>query len=142
MQTSFWGYFIIVLGIVSITIAMIFQDVTTTNDQNYYLIKEITEASMIDAIDIAYYRKEGGLAIDKEKFVENFIRRYSDSTSDLFRKNYNIQFHDIVEMPPKVSVSVNSKSQVFSFTGEQFDIYNKLDAILETRNIENGFATS
>ena len=138
MQTSFWGYFIIVTGIVGISILLLFQDITNTDEQNYYLIKEITESSMIDSIDIAYYRKEGGLAIDKEKFVETFIRRFSESASMM--RSYDIKFHDIVEMPPKVSLSVGSKSQIFNFTGDDFDIYNKLDTILETEHIENKFA--
>jgi len=132
MKESFWGYFIIIIGVVGISIVMLFQDVTNTNDQNYYLVKEITEAAMIDAVDIPYYSLTGEIAIDKEKFVENFVRRFAESAS--LNKTYDIKFHDIVETPPKVSVSVGSKSNVFSFTGEQFNITNKLDAILETKN--------
>ncbi len=133
MKESFWGYFIIVVGVVGIAIVFLFQDVTNTNDQNYYLVKEITEAAMIDSVDIAWYKANGELAIDKEKFVENFIRRYAESAGA--NKTYNIDFYDINELPPKVSLSVGSKSNVFSFTGDQFDIINKIDAILETDNI-------
>lgn len=134
MKESFWGYFIIVIGILGIAIVFLFQDITSTNDQNYYLVKEITEAAMIDSVDISYYRKYNKLAIDKEKFVENFIRRYAESAG--FTKTYSINFYDIVEMPPKVSLSVGAKSNVFNFTGDQFDIINRIDAILETTNIE------
>lgn len=134
MKEAFWGYFIMIVGIVGLAIVLLFQDITTTNDQNYYLIKEITEAAMIDSIDITWYKKHEQLAIDKEKFVENFIRRYAESAG--FNKTYNIQFYDINELPPKVSLSVGSKSNVFSFTGEQFDIINRLDAILESKNID------
>lgn len=133
MKESFWGYFIIIIGIVGIAVVMLFQDVTTTNDQNYYLIKEITEAAMLDAVDQTYFvQTNGNVAINKEKFVENFIRRYAESAG--FNKTYNIKIYDIVEEPPKVSLSVGSKSNVFSFTGEQFDIVNKIDAILETKD--------
>lgn len=134
MKESFLGYFIIIVGVVGISIVMLFQDVTNTNDQNYYLIKEVTEAAMTDAIDIAYYRQTGKLSIEKEKFVENFIRRYAESVG--YSKTYKINIYDVVEMPPKVSLSVGSKSNIFSFTSEQFDIVNKIDAILETKNIK------
>jgi len=132
MKESFWGYFIIISGVVTLTILMLFQDVTNTNEQNYYLVKEVTEAAMIDAVDMAYYRQTGNLAINKDKFAENFVRRYAESAG--LGKEYDIVIHDIVELPPKVSLSVGSKSTIFSFTGEQFNIINKIDAILETKD--------
>jgi len=113
---------------------MLFQDVTNTNEQNYYLVKEVTQAAMIDAVDMAYYRQTGEIAINKDKFAENFVRRYAESSS--LNKEYDIIIHDIVEMPPKVSLSVGSKSTVFSFTGDQFNITNKIDAILEEKLTE------
>lgn len=130
MKESFWGYFIIIAGVTTLAVLMLFQDVTNTNEQNYYLVKEIAEAAMIDAVDVAYYRQNGIVSINKEKFTENFIRRFAESAS--LNKTYDIRIYDIVEQPPKVSLSVGSKSNVFSFTGEQFNITNKIDAILET----------
>ncbi len=130
MKESMWGYFLIVLGVVGLSLVLLFQDVTNTDDQNYYLVKEITESSMMDAIDIGYYKISGKVTINKEKFVENFIRRYAESAG--LNKSYNIKFYDIIEEPPKVSLSVGSKSNVFSFTGEQFNIYNRIDAIIES----------
>lgn len=131
MKESFWGYFIIICGVVGIAIVFLFQDVTTTNDQNYYLVKEITEASMLDAVDIAYYRQTGIVAINKDKFAENFVRRYAESSS--LNKTYRIKIYDVIEQPPKVSLMINSKSAMFNFTGDQFDITNKIDAILESK---------
>lgn len=130
MKESFWGYFIIICGVVGIAIVFLFQDITSTNDQNYYLVKEVTEAAMTDAVDIPYYKLTGEIAIDKEKFAENLFRRFAESST--LNKTYDIKIYDIVELPPKVSLSVNSKSNVFSFTGDQFNITNKIDAILET----------
>lgn len=134
MKESFWGYLIIILGIFTLTVILLFNDVTNTNDQNYYLVKEVTEAAMIDAVDIAYYRQTGDIAINKEKFVENFIRRYAESASQA--KTYDIKFFDIVEKPPKVSLRVSSKTNSVNISGdaEQFDIINKIDAILETKD--------
>ncbi len=134
MKESFWGYFIIIAGIVGLAIALLFQDITNTNEQNYYLVKEITEASMLESVSIAYYERTGNIKINKEKFIENFIRRYAESAG--FNKNYNINFYDINEEPPKVSLSVGSKSNMFSFTGDEFDIINRIDGILETKYSE------
>lgn len=135
MKESFWGYLIIILGVFTLAVILLFNDVTNTNDQNYYLVKEVTEAAMIDAVDIAYYRQTGNLAINKDKFAENFIRRFAESAGYL-GKTYNIKIHDVVEQPPKVSLSVSSKSNVINIAGtpEQFDIVNKIDAILETKD--------
>ena len=33
---------------------LLFQQLTTNNENDYYLLKEVTEAAMIDAIDIPY----------------------------------------------------------------------------------------
>lgn len=133
MKTAFWGYFIILMGVIGIAIVLLFQDVTTTNDQNYYLAKEVTEAAMIDSIDMAYYRYTNGkVAINKEKFVENFIRRLAESAG--INKTYDIKIYDIVEMPPKVSLTLGSKSNIVSFSGDQFNIINRVDAIIETKD--------
>lgn len=132
MKVSYWGYWLILLGIFVIVIMMIIQSVTSTNTQDYYLLKETTEAAMIDSVDLAYYRKYGELKINKEKFVENFIRRFSESAS-INNETYDIDFYAIYEAPPKVSVKVTTKSKTLSVAREEssFDIVNKLDAILE-----------
>ena len=134
MKESFWGYLIIILGVFTLAVILLFNDVTNTNDQNYYLVKEVTEAAMLDAVDIAYYRLTGDVAINKDKFVENFVRRYAESAG--LGKTYDIKIYDIVEQPPKVSLSVSSKTNTVNIAGtaEQFDIVNKIDAILETKD--------
>ena len=112
---------------------MLFNDVTNTNDQNYYLVKEVTEAAMLDSVDIAYYRQTGIVSINKDKFAENFSRRYAESAG--LNKTYKIKIYDIVEQPPKVTLSVSSKTGTVNISGtaEQFDIVNKIDAILENK---------
>ena len=131
MQSSYWGYWLIVLGIFVIVIMMLINSVTTTATQDYYLLKEVTESSMIDAVDFGYYREYGELKINKEKFVENFLRRFSETVN--ISRNYQIDFYEIYEAPPKVSVRVSTKSNSFTIAGDSatFDIVNKLDSILE-----------
>lgn len=137
MKESLWGYWIIVLGLFVLTVMILFQNYTTTNEQDYYLIKEVTEASLTDAIDLAHYRNYGELRIIKEKFVENFVRRFSETVN--INKTYNIKFYDIYEAPPKVSVKVTTTTDTYSIAGDtdQLGVVTKLDAILETTASEN-----
>ena len=130
MKETIWGYWIIMLGVFVTVIMMLISNVTTQNTQDYYLIKEVTEAAMIDAVNYGYYRKYGELKMDREKFVESFLRRFAENVSF---NTYQIDFYDIYEAPPKVSVKVTSKSRTFRVAGDStnFDIVNKIDAILE-----------
>lgn len=130
MKETLWGYWLILLGVFITVIMLLISNITTQNTQDYYLIKEVTEAAMIDSINYGYYRKYGELKIDREKFVESFLRRFSENAKF---NTYQIDFYDIYEAPPKVSVKVTSKSGTFTIAGDSsnFDIVNKVDAILE-----------
>ena len=132
MKESLWGYWLIVLGLGVLVVMMLLQNYTTTNEQDYYLIKEVTEAALTDSIDWAHYRKYGEVRIVKEKFVEDFTRRFSDTVN--INKTYNIKFYDIYEAPPKVSVKVTTKTDSYSIFGDtdSIDVVNKIDAIIET----------
>lgn len=133
MKESFWGYWLIILGIFVIVILMLIQSVTTTNTQDYYLLKEVTESAMKDAVDYGYYRENRELRINREKFIENFIRRFSETVN--INKTYKIDFYAIYESPPKVSVVVTTSSDTFTIgsdtSGTAFDVVNRIDAILE-----------
>ena len=137
MRESYWGYWMILLGIFVIVIMMLISNVTATNTQDYYLIKEVAEQSMVDAVDLGYYRTSGELKINKEKFVESFIRRFAENVS---LSTYQIDFYDLYEAPPKVSVKVTTKSATYSVGADttSFDIVNKIDAILELDGRTNG----
>ena len=86
---------------------------------------------MWDSVDWAEYRATGNTRIHREKFVENFQRRFAESVS--LGNVYNIKIYDVSEYPPKVSLKVSSKLKS-NVTDEmvEFDIVNKIDAILET----------
>lgn len=135
MKESFWGVFIIVLGVVTISFIIFFQDVTNTDEQNYMLLKEITEAAMYDAVDMS---DMSNIRINREKFVENFVRRFAESAS--LANTYEIEIYDVSETPPKVSLRVRSvvnttvaKNSLFGDTEIfKFNIDNRIDAILET----------
>ena len=131
MKESVWAYWIMVLGLSIMSVMTLLQSYTTTSEQDYYLIKNVMEASMYDAVDYGYYRKYGEVRIIKEKFVENFLRRFAESAN--LNTTYEVSFYDIYEAPPKVSVKVSSSSKVFNVFGDasSFDVVNKIDSILE-----------
>ena len=58
MKESFWGIFVLGLGITSIVFIVLFQNLTNTDEHNSQLLKEVTEAAMWDAFDYSDYRKE------------------------------------------------------------------------------------
>lgn len=134
MKESMWGYYLVLLGIIVSTVMILITNMTTTNQQDYYLLKEVTNAAMIDAIDFGYYRKYGEMKINTEKFVENFIRRFSEGISKT--NTYKIEFYNIYENPPSVSIRVKSKTGDFNIAGDStnIDVTNSIDAILEANN--------
>ena len=143
MSNAFWGVGFVVLGLFGVAFVLLFQNISATDNQNYYLLKEVTEASMIDAVDIARFRDTGEVRIYEEKFVESFVRRWSQSADR--GRTYSIEVYDVVEMPPKVSLRVTSGSETFMFNINgngtdtsndkevNFDLVGSLDAILETK---------
>ena len=133
MKEAYWGYWLIVLGVFIIVVLLLVQNYTSTNSQDFYLVKEIAEAAMEDSLDYGYYRTYGEAKINKEKFYESFIRRFAEEAS--LSTTYNIEFTEVFEAPPKIGVKVSSKSNSFSVFGdsESFDIVHKLDAIMESK---------
>lgn len=137
MKETYWLILILILGIICIAFINFFQTYTNTDEQNYMLLKEVTEASMYDAVDMNTYKLYGIVRINREKFVENFVRRFSESVT--LGNTYVIEIYDVNETPPKVSLKVSTKLRsnvtAVSFGKSEvidFDIENRLDAILET----------
>ena len=131
MRESYWGYWLIVLGVFVVIILLLIRNVTSNNTEDYYTLNQISEAAMIDAVDFAYYRQFGELKINKEKFMENFLERLADTSSP--SASYEVTFVEIYEAPPKVSVQIVSKTQNYNIAknSESFDMTNRVDAILE-----------
>ncbi|MED9979077.1 MAG: DUF5411 family protein [Bacilli bacterium] len=132
MKWSFTSVGLIVFALVGLTILILFQNITTGNENDYYLLKEVTEASMIDAIDMKHYKETGELKIIKDKFVESFTRRFAESTVFTSSK-YTINYFDIMEEPPKVTVSINTGIGEYTIYQDTSDYHvaNTLSAILE-----------
>lgn len=133
MKESYWGYWIVVLGVFVIVIMLLVQNVTTSNTEDYFTLKELSEAAMVDAVDYAYYSEYGELKINKEKFIEVFLRRFAESAS--LTTKYDITFTAIYEAPPKVSVEISSSTNSYNIASSStsFDMTNRIDAILENK---------
>ena len=141
MKWSFTSIAFVVLGLVGLSVIILFEKLTTSNENDYYLLKEITQAAMYDSIDYDYYEENREVRIVKEKFVENFTRRYAESTLFIGSK-YIISFYDIIESPPKVTVWINNGIEDFQLYNnpkpDNFNIDNTITAILEYYDEESG----
>lgn len=135
MKESFWGAAVVGVGLFSIFFIYFFQSITSTDEHNYHLLKETTEAAMIDSIDLAYYRQTEKVRIDREKFVENFLRRFAENAT--LSRTYKVDIYDVNEEPAKVSLKVSS-SESTGISGEmlEFNISNEIHAILELPDVQ------
>lgn len=138
MKESMWGYWIVVLGISIMSVMVLLQNYTTTSEQDYFLIKEVLEASMYEAVDYGYYRDTGELKMNTEKMVENFMRRFSETVN--INKNYRIEFYQIYEQPPAASVAIKTRTDGSNFgqqagsTESSAEVVNRLTGILYTNS--------
>ena len=76
MKESLWGYWIVVLGISIVGVMVVLHNYTTTSEQDYYLIKEVLEASMNESVDFSFYRDTGRLKMNAEKFTEILLEDF------------------------------------------------------------------
>ena len=188
-----WAVFIFILGLFGIFLINTFGVITTTNQQDYTLLKNTVEAAMQDSIDWASYRagfylcltdnntstvntdtgvrtfnskddyvivlnsnfiendpnykkdscnfEIGEIKLNKDVFVESFLRRFSNNINN--NKSYEVTIQEVIEYPPKVSVRVdtynsyNSKeSRTEDFYLGDYNIRNQIDAILEEKEIK------
>ena len=158
MNSTMWTYFFMVVGILGIVIINLFTNTMITNEQDDFLLKEITEAAMIDAFDYEAYRIGVGydgvtadsdpesmhcdvnnmpktIRIKKEKFVQSFLMRFAKNVG--MRKTYEISFDDIDECPPKVAITITARDKYsfLEFFKVQYDgdqeIVNNIMGILE-----------
>ena len=111
----------------------------TGSELDYYLLKDTTEAAMNDAIDYDFYSNNGVVRMDKEKFLESFVRRFADSVDGT--RDYNIDVYDLNETPPKVSVKISSKSSSAS-KNNSTDITTNVDMIIESKNKTDTYTTN
>ena len=127
MSSSYWGYWLVVMGVAIVGLMISVQGITTTTTQNYYSLKEITEASMLEAVDYGYYRDYNEVKMNKEKFMEVFTRMLAETVQN---ETYTVSFYGLYEAPPKVSVEIKSNAGAGNLTDG--DVVNRIDAIIQT----------
>lgn len=131
MNKGVFAVGVLMLAVMALAVINIINNYSASNELTESLLKDTVEAAMLDAVDLSYYRVSGGVVrMDKEKFVENFTRRFAESVSS--DKDYQVKVYDIYEIPPKVTIQVGS-STTSTFEGEGLDIVNKISGILETK---------
>ena len=131
MKEAYWGYWLVLLGVFIVVVMMLVQSASTTNTQDYYELKEVANAAIYDAVDMSYYSQFGEIRINKELFVANFIKRFAQTVS--LTDSYRIDFYDLYESPPKVSVKVTTETGSFMIADEStsLDVVNSIDLIVE-----------
>lgn len=134
---------IIFLSLLALLLVNILTNYSTGGELDYYLVKETADAAIEDAMDKTYARFCGLPRMDKEKFVENFVYRFASSVDAT--REYDLKFYDINEIPPKVSIQVDSLT-VLSFKSkddngnlksEAANITTRYSAILESQYLSN-----
>ncbi|MCM1053156.1 MAG: DUF5411 family protein [Ruminococcus sp.] len=128
MQSSYWGYWLVVMGVAIVGLMVSVQGITTNSTQDNLSLREITEASMLEAVDYGYYRDYNEIKINKEKYMEVFIRMLAETMGAT--DTYEVNFYGIYEAPPKVSVELKSNSGT-SFVSTGYDLVSRLDAIIQ-----------
>ena len=138
MKWSFASVGVIIMGLFGLLIIILFNEITVSNEQDYYTLKDATEAAMIESVDIAYYRITGEIKISQEKFVENFTRCFTE-TSTFGQGNYSIYYYQISEYPAKVSLRIVDSTNSYNIyntysvdiDATQINVVNELSAILD-----------
>ena len=140
MKYAYWGFGMVMAGLIGIVFLVMFQSITINNETEYYVLKEAMEASMLEAVDLTCYRYKNKdntcgevVKISEQKFVENFTRRFVENMSGDVTK-YTLEFYDIIETPPKASVLVTGTTQNYTIitdSNKGYDLKNTLSGILE-----------
>ena len=153
MKYSFLGIGFLMFGVFGLVFIVMFQSITINNESEYYVLKEAMEAAMLESVDLACYRlgDENGdvyvfgnntkkacgsndVKIIEQKFVENFTRRFAASIGGDVTE-YELEFYDIMESPPKATVVIKAKTQEYLLSPgdakDSFSIVNELSGILE-----------
>ena len=132
---------IILLSLIALLMINVLTNYSTGGELDYYLVKETTDAAIEDALDANYYRKCGLYRMDKEKFVESFLYRFADSVDNT--RTYKVGFYDINEVPPKVSIRVDSLTVLSVNAGgdsgknQAANITTSYDAIVESKYLSD-----
>lgn len=136
MNKGFLTLGIIILASLTLLLINVISNYSTGGEVDFYLVKETSESAMKDSLDPLFLSRNGVIRMDKEKFMEAFIRRFADNVNDT--REYTIGFYGLNEVPPKVSVKVDSLTTL-SFNGEAATISTTINQLAEMGPYENKY---
>jgi len=142
MQSSYWGYWLVLFGVAIVGIMIPVNQLTSTSTRDVYSVKEIIDASMLDSVDLGYYRDYNEVKMNKEKFMEVFTRRLAQNMKSENTGTYQVNFYEMFEAPPKVSVEVKSHSGANFLATDDYDVTTRISAIIQIHAEEVGTKTS
>ena len=103
MQSSMWGILLILLGVIGIALALVFGNVLVSSEQDYFLLKEITEAAMVDAIDELAFR----VGVGWDGVSQNCYRKNPNAACELYDNNgieVNTYMHCVSGKPGTIRI--------------------------------------
>ena len=127
---------IIFLAVLALLLINVLNNYATGGELDYYLVKETTEAAMQDSLDTNFQAMNGIVRMDKEKFVESFIRRFANNINDT--REYKITFYALNEVPPKVTIKVDSLTTL-SFDGQAAEITTSISELVQSNTTTNDY---
>lgn len=127
---------IIFLAVLALLLINVLNNYATGGELDYYLVKETTEAAMQDSLDTNFQAMNGVIRMDKEKFVESFIRRFANNINDT--REYKITFYALNEVPPKVTIKVDSLTTL-SFDGQAAEITTSISELVQSNTTTNDY---
>ena len=114
----------------------------TFQSKDNYKIVRIEEGVTLNLKDKSNDKKcdylEGETIINKDVFVESFLRRFAEEVNN--NKSYRVTVQEVIEYPPKVSIRIDTfntynstQSTTATFIEGDFTIQNQVDAIFEEK---------
>ena len=105
---------------------------TFTSSSEYEISSLIDDVCAPSESGLQCERIEGEYIINKKIFAESLVRRFAESVKG--SNDYQIIVDDVIEYPPKVSVSIKSTNS-YEVGGGEYNIDNHIDAILEMNSV-------
>ena len=94
-----------------------------------YEIKDLENGSCQSNSKTCEYL-EGEYIINKKILAESLVRRFAESVKGNY--DYELIINDIVEYPPKASVTIKSKNSS-DIDGSEYTIVNEMNSIIEVK---------
>ena len=136
MNKGFLTLGIIIMASLTLIIINVISSYSTGGEVDFYLVKETSESALKESLDPFFLSRNGVIRMDKEKFMESFIRRFADNVNDT--REYTIGFYGLNEVPPKVSIKIDSATAL-SFEGEAAVISTTINQLAEMTPTENRY---